>query len=464
MGFLVLESDNPNMSYVLNKNPNTPLHIRSLRKGYCIGWYHDTNTYVIRFTDVMEKVSFRKSKFDNYDYLPYMQYCSPMLLTCVIKEMFSTLINKGSDNDVKCKCSIEQALMKISNKALKVIQKLNQYIKKYIIKLTSTNIPGLYNFILTTTHDEVTTLQDILSYAYILGYIINSLTFGRNENPQTDALDKILKIINSLNVPYYIRYVFKTYMIPNFDFDRVKLSLEGSDNIIMQSGNTQMQRYNCISKHILDYISDVRSNINSDLNSNIEIDIVDIGCGEGFYLKKLFILFNKLNIKVTYHTYDINTAEIDKIDLLVNSDSIYVDSISNVKTYRCIDEMISQLNLIINPHIMIIFSEVIEHIPLDIVENYMLKIMNSINFDRIVMTTPQKEFNINYLLNEGEFRHEDHKQEMTKIEFIIFINSIIDKVSITSKKINTNYLEIGDMVDGISMCQGMLITTDYVLD
>jgi len=37
-----------------------------------------------------------------------MQYCSPLLITCITREMFNTVLNQGSTYDKVCECSIEQ--------------------------------------------------------------------------------------------------------------------------------------------------------------------------------------------------------------------------------------------------------------------------------------------------------------------------------------------------------------------
>lgn len=217
MGFLILKSKNKMMSYVINKNPNTSPHLKEIRKGVCIGYFFNQQDqrdqrnqqdqdqyqqYITRFVDINENVSFpRNQNSAQYDYLSYKKYCAPILMTCIVKEMFGTIINKSSEHDVKNECSIEQGLMKLSGKAVKLINKLNTYIKQYSIKLVKTNVTGLYKFTLSS---NLSYISDLLQYAYILGFTLNCLTFGYTEKPDSSALDKIIKIMNNINAPYYI--------------------------------------------------------------------------------------------------------------------------------------------------------------------------------------------------------------------------------------------------------------------
>ena len=442
MGFIILTSDNQNLSYCIKKNPITSPHTRLLRKGICIGWYHSELRYVVKFMDMTESVSFPKNHKDTYDYLPYMQYCAPIIMTCVVKDMFGTLVNQGSVEDKTGICSLEQGVMKLSDKAVKLIVKLNMFINKYRIDLRPTNVARMYGF---TVSSENSTMSELLQYVYMLGYILNCITFKYVEKLDNLALDKIIRIMNSLSVPYYIRYVFKNYMLGRKEFTRVKKDLEGPDglNISMVYGNTQCQRCDFISEHVMNFCAD----------SNKQIHLVDVGCGGGYYVRNLLKLLKDRQVQnVTYYAHDIDEKEMDKIDTLVGTDPMY----SVVKPYRSVDEMISSLNTGDN-EIMIVFSEVIEHIPLETVKQFMIKIISEIRFKKMVITTPSVEFNVHYLLAKNEFRHPDHKQEFTKQEFITFIDEVLDNIEIGSRPTYC-YMPIGDCVNGVGMSQGIILS------
>lgn len=458
MGFLVLKSKNHDMSFVINKNPSTAPHVRIIRKGKCIGNFHkkeDETCYVLRFVDTEENVSFPRHRGDDYDYLPYKQYCAPILMTCIVKEMFGTIINKGSEKDIKTQCSLEQGIIKLSQKAKKLIEKMNTFITNYNIDIVNTNVKDLYRFKLSS---ESSTISELLQYAYLLGFTLNCMTFGYNEKPDPSALDKIIKIINNINAPYYIRYTLKNYMIQKKEFNRIKSALEGnydsnskSFKISMVYGNTQSQRCDFISEDLLGFCKNC-------IKFNNNIHIVDIGCGEGYYVKKLVNLLKSEGIKnVNYYAHDIDENEMKKISHLIKSDDTY----SNVKPYMLIDNMIEDLSkLSDNDKIMIIFSEVIEHIPLIEVKEFMIKIISQINFKRMLITTPQSEFNIHYLLGDSGFRHHDHKQEFTRKQFEQFIKDVLDEVvEKCAKQLNSEYHTVGDCINDIGMSQAIILST-----
>ena len=72
------------------------------------------------------------------------------------------------------------------------------------------------------------------------------------------------------------------------------------------------------------------------------------------------------------------------------------------------------------------------------------------NFNKIIITTPNRSFNKFYMLGQ-DFRHDDHKWEYTELQFKEYIQEIVtDDLKVT-------FLDIGDTVDGISCSQGVIL-------
>ena len=134
MGFLVIESDNQDLSWVLGKNPESGMMARHLRSGIVWGWYHNSQTYVTRFNDYTDDVSFRKNIHDNFNYLGSLQYCSPLFLSTIIIELFSSVLNKEHPKDIDCSNKISLNLIKLNKRAINFIEKLNNYIKLFNIE------------------------------------------------------------------------------------------------------------------------------------------------------------------------------------------------------------------------------------------------------------------------------------------------------------------------------------------
>ena len=73
MGFFILKSTNPKLGFVIAKNQASGMIMRSIRSGVSHGWYFNDQTYIVRFIDINEGISFKKHKHDNFDYLPSLQ-------------------------------------------------------------------------------------------------------------------------------------------------------------------------------------------------------------------------------------------------------------------------------------------------------------------------------------------------------------------------------------------------------
>ena len=79
-------------------------------------------------------------------------------------------------------------------------------------------------------------------------------------------------------------------------------------------------------------------------------------------------------------------------------------------------------------------------------------VLNNINFSKIIITTPNYEFNVNYLL-ENEYRRHDHKWELNRTQFKDYIGEISELTNY-----NLTFIDIGDIVDNVPCSQGLLIT------
>ncbi len=443
MGFVILKSTNPNLSFIIKKNPSTSPHIKNVRKGLGIGWFNKSD-YVIRFVDIEEKVSFSRNRDDDYDYLPYMQYCAPILMTVLIKDLLTSALNQPNELDViddETLSSFEMPIVKLNSKGTKMVEKLNTFIDDFKIKLEPLKVDYMFRMIVSTKK----TICHLLQYCYFLGYVLNFTSFGGIEKPLDGALDKVVGIMNNLNIDYYIRYIFKTYMIVRKDFDKIKKNLETikGHTVSMKPGTTQEQRFDFILKHVLDFCNTY---------DTYKIDIVDIGCGEGYYVQNLLLKLSskyKGYDKLQYNAYDIVSEELDKIEKMKKIDSIY----DKVIIHRSYDDMISALAERKSKK-LIIMSEVIEHIPHLESVDYVGKIMKDITLNKIILTTPSVEFNIHYLL-DGKFRHDDHKQEYTRKEFLDFVEES-SKLS-NKNNLSSTYHQIGDVIDDVSMSQGIII-------
>lgn len=426
MGFLIIESKNEDLSWVLGKNPESGMIARNLRSGIVWGWYSNNQTYVTRFNDYTDEVSFKKNIHDNYNYLGSLQYCSPLLLSTIMTELFNSTMNKENLKDIECENKISLNLIKLNKRAINFIEKLNNYIKLFSIVIVETKYVGLYEFVIKSTKS---TIRELFNYSYLFGNLLNVLVIGHIDRPNLEQLDKMLNFMIKINIPYYPRYLIKTHMISREDFVVLKKKLESISNcsVTMNWGNSQEQRYKFIESNI-----------------SFSSDIIDFGCGEGFYIKKILPQLSQTN---KYIAWDENPEELAKVKYFKEKNPQY-DNLIIPDTEEELFEFVKKQTS--NP--IILLSEVFEHIePTDAIK-LVEKIKSNINFKYIIITTPDVEFNIHYSTSdEINLRHQDHKYEYTKEEFKNVINSIFD---CSYKKI---FFQVGDIIDTNSISQSYII-------
>lgn len=469
MVFITIKSDNQNTSFVLRKNPTTSPHLRKLRSGTLVGFFHETDEseqiYVVRFIDSTNGLSFHKSSDDDSDYLRGTEFYHPLILPSVLTELFSSAMNYGDANrieeDIVSKSEITQSMVYLSNRAVKLINRINQQMseitkldKKLLIELIPIKIDEIiYDNCYQMKITGDCTLQTSFRYAYMIGHIMSYLTFGKAEPISSGSIEKICGIITELDIPYYVRYLFKTYMIKPSDLNRYIDQLsESSHQLTLMPGNTQDQRYDFILNEVRDLI---------DLKQVSKLEVIDIGCGEGFYVKKLIKFLTTLSkkenttLEIIYHAHDIDPEEMEKIERLREIDSSY----EVLQPHHTFDDLRNSIDQNDSTK-LIIMSEVIEHVPLNEVVDF-IKRITSLPFDRAVLTTPDVDFNVHYGISNSEstmeFRHDDHKKEYTKGEFYELVTRAMSSV-----KPGLSYTQkmVGDIVDLDSVSQAIVIDSN----
>ena len=98
----------------------------------------------------------------------------------------------------------------------------------------------------------------------------------------------------------------------------------------------------------------------------------------------------------------------------------------------------------------ILLTEVIEHNPIEKAKGLIKKAL-SYNFNKLIITTPNSEFNQFYNM-DSEMRHDDHDFEPTRQEFQDLMKECTD-----NEKVNIEFFQLGDSLNGIQPTQGCVI-------
>ncbi|MGC5327292.1 methyltransferase domain-containing protein [Brevibacillus sp. SYSU BS000544] len=165
--------------------------------------------------------------------------------------------------------------------------------------------------------------------------------------------------------------------------------------------------------------------------------ILDVGCGEGFYA----IPFSKNIGDFFYYAIDVNEEKVNLVQQKANKAEI-----ENIITFTSIEKFLENYN---DETVDIIITEVIEHMTIEDSSRFLRKIIQHVDFDKLIVTTPNYEFNRHYLLDG--FRHDDHKWEMTRAEFQQWMKEIV------GASFQCDFFGIGDSVDGVQTTQGVII-------
>lgn len=418
MGIIILESDD-DLGYIIKKNPSSDMIKRQTRNCEMSGFYKlgSKSSYMVYGRDFRD-CSFKTSSISDNNYLNPNIYSSATFVIAAISDFFDAPLKQIQSTDKKCVNKLTINAFPF-DKNIKMLQTFAQYLNVTtdIVKHNGSNK------IIIEVNDTI---------HYLLNAVIIMMTLLASHNNEDLQIkdsfsEKIISSIVRCDAPYFVRYYMSSRILNRDDFHKFKKVLEKSQkyhNMILNFGYTAGHRRSFIEK-----------------NLSFKNSIVDIGCGEGFYL----IPFSKKIHDKTYIGMDIELDVLEKLKQKITDQEI-----KNVHIFDDIDNVISQCNQT-NEKYDIIVTEVIEHMDLNLVPTFLQKIIDNINFNKIIITTPNHDFNQFYKM-DTEYRHHDHKWEIGKNEFI----ELIHKLKL-NEQYKTKFLHIGDVVNDISCTIGFEI-------
>lgn len=352
----------------------------------------------------------KANSYGDQDYNNTLQYTSPLFVLDALNTFFSENIKKTNDKDTS---GFEQT----------IVVNLVSYANQNLLKNFTNQFPE-YTF----TVEEVKTAKRItISTKKTMGELINltAVLFALFELRKTDLyvdatmLTKYLHCLNRINAPYFVRYLFKMYLLRNQkDFKECKAILEDG-KFSLTYGDNYLSRVHATLDHI-----------------NYSLPVVDIGCGEGKFM-------NFIAPKVPQYLGFDKEPEV----LKVARNKITKHELSNVQIFDTESDFNSAITTL--PKFNGLLIEVIEHMDLGAAKDLMTEVMNLPNLETLVITTPDREFNRHYLI-EG-FRHDDHHYELNMAEFQELIKSLAPEHFLI------DFINIGDTIEGVSTTVGAVL-------
>jgi len=437
MAYLQLKSTNPMFSHVIGKNPATGMQVRKNRQGRFFGWYSGLNSiFNIWFKDSETEVSYKAHSNESFEFVNTSRYDSAMIPINALTEFFAATVKKLQPDDAEgFKNTLVINMMKIKNsKAVEIFQ---QHLPEFELTVETRAHKSMR---VTITTEK--TVRELLNYANLFclyNVLKNTRSYQGNATTEDyfdvndDTVAKYLKCLEVIDPPYFVRYVFKIHLLRGTKmFGKYKDLFETTknhDSIELKFGDTSLGRRNAVKGHL----------------EGIENNVVDIGCGEGFYALDILKKMPKTN---TYYGIDTDESCIDRIAFKAKKRDY-----ENLKTYSSYNEFLEKEGDLRDKPVDVILAEVIEHMSKDDAETMITATLGFFNnLKNFIITTPNKDFNKFYDMSEDHVRHEDHQFEMTEDEFRSFIESIICGRNGAEYSVQLFY--IGDKVDGIPTSLG----------
>jgi len=419
-----IHSNNPELSSILGKNISSfnGTQLRSHKNGVIIGRFISPHEYHLIFQD--SKYSYTNVESNQLD---FQSYCNPRVFLGIAAENLRHILQSRDTYN-----KIELPWL---NSTMDLIDS-NTFETKVIIRGLYIDMAILkYGFVLQKYMSGIDIIQrhgnicDLIVTKNTVFDAVNMATFtlmyiaARSREPwfiTKDIAAKYIRIMSNLKpIPYFVLYCFARNVLQSKEtFRELVTSLEElyDGDVELQYGGSQLQR-----------ISFVKSLLIEDKKIKYS-NILELGSGEMDYPHQMFKYLNEgaswySSDKVDYSHLIRTIQEKNK-----KSNMYFVDSL---------------LSLDKKSDSVLLAIEVIEHMPMEDSITLLSSIINHHTPSRVVITTPNFSFNKNYDI--PGFRHDDHYFELTKTEFINYINDL-------SVRLNIDYLfefsGIGDRVDG----------------
>lgn len=411
MAFMQVGSTNKNFSFMLRKNPSSGMLVRSLKEGHLFGYYSNAETvFNCFFKDSDWSVSYKRFKDESFEYVNPTRFNAPEFVLDTISEFLAHIIKKEDKDDVAGYYNfVTINMISIKKKYLDIFQK---YFTNVILEAEEI-CPNNFKLKFSNTG----TLKEILSFVQLFA-IFNIL---KSRRLTEDEITKYMNQLINIKAPYFIKYVFKVNILNSpklFRQHKAALEANSFEKIEFDYGYASLQRINAVERLI-----------------SFERDIVDLGCGEGNFVKHFLP-------KLKDHKYWAIDTNQEMLDIVAK----------RARGAENLEMRTHWLGTQLDP-VDIICSEVIEHMEKDEATKFIQEtfLRGGDTIKSMVLTTPNKDFNQFYFFEDDEVRHEDHHFEMGMEEFKEWVAAVAHTRPY-------EIFEIGDKVNGICCTLGAKIS------
>ncbi len=412
---------------LLFKNPNTDfgLYAKALKNGVCIGNVVDAHNYEITFQD--KKYSYLPEESNQLD---FQSYCSPLAVMDICSDFFNHLLKSKEEFEAKeitwlnttqgaidtQACTIEIPTFFVKSGWMRDgVFLLEKYLPQIKLKHSVGN-----NYHLRIESTSVFEGINLLCVVSVFTHLTND--YGVFIYVAEDFAQKYARIMTNIKgVPYFVFYLFIKRGIKNLKmFEVVKPIFE--EYLAKNGMETELT---FLSTHVarIEYITERMSK---------QLPILDVGCGEFLYYKKFMH-------KGFFQPYFAIDKEERFKELGETIASRYNEN--NLQFFTSLDKFSYE------GKVNIVLTEVIEHNTIEDAKALLAHLL-TYNFDELIVTTPNVDFN-KYYSEDLESRHDDHHFELTAEEFKSMMNAAI----VNNNFISVSFDYIGDKINGTQPTQ-----------
>jgi small RNA 2'-O-methyltransferase len=502
MAVFQLRSSNPDLGFIIGKKPPTledgkvatdmPLKACVMRDGRCYGWYsHDGKVDGTTYNVMIDGVSYgqvaatnrakqRSSSVggrggggggDKYGYIDPSQYCSPYALLDCLSEMFSSAFrDKPHKLDIP-KPTVQHrfwvGLLHIGGQAtlLQRYARLLGFTLRLHDPLQSLSKQleegAEVRYGTMEVVKEGGTLAELLSFVYVVGLML-VMSVEKPDSLDAGMFDHGVRLLAQLRAPYSIVRQFATratrrerlFYTNKPALEKILLAPAGLfKSIKLCFGNAAQQRRSFILNQLHATTATGEKQKMSEVT--FERDIVDCGCGPGDYAIPYSRLIVKQKQPVNYHAIDVDLEALKELKQKIAKHFTTKDLISPIVIYDSMEGFYAKHDL--KKEVDVIVTEMVEHLEQKEAATFLTTTIKRLNFKRMIVTTPNFEFNRHLNMNT-QYRHPDHKYELTKKEFHEFILQCLQN-SGKQESIKVAFYGIGDQLDDDSITQCAILSS-----
>lgn len=395
MAVLKLKSTNPNLSYVLQKNPatqdaNNEPFVKNVSGDKVYMWFEDPQSIIALYTVNA------KNKDSNLDFTPYSDGHSYLVILDNILRSAYSKVEEHDTNEYETEVQISIYNHREIDLTIPFKNVVNQITKNRhtLVTIKDTSVKKAL---------ETVALISIQSCLHDPEYFIQDGQLVKYFNILVDHVEDygmIRSFVSSIRSPK----LFKSLQ-PILDKTKFKFQL-----------NTGVRNR--------------RSTLEELFKLSTANLIFDLGCGRGQYLRTL-----------SKHYEQIEAVEIDENEFKGSTHTVRKAQLENVLVYNSdiFDFLSGSNHLTSNPNTDVLLTEVLEHMEKEASIEVLNRVLK-LGVNQVFVTLPNKSFNQFYGLKDDEVRHDDHKWEPTFQDSIDFITQVLQSYP----EYTAQYSSIGD--------------------